>query len=169
MSRPGLIRHERKCMHRAAARKQELQDMLSADNLLQMLSGLNERTLRILDRNEQQGDDRTALMAVRESRNNIEAYSRIAQPDEPEERIQAAIDEAAHQQAVAAELRHRFLDGSYETITWEEWMGPKDNLAALLRAIDLATEMGKDWYGPRTLEYMQREYERIMARRPTSD
>ncbi len=52
--------------------------MLSADNLLQMLSGPNERTLRILDRNEQQGDDRTALWAARECRDNVIAFAKLS-------------------------------------------------------------------------------------------
>ncbi len=97
--------------------------------------------------------------------------------DRLEERIQAAFERAAREQAWAAqlrapfnaELRVRLPDGSYAPLEWEPWMGPRDNLAALLQAIDLATEKGKNWYGPRTLDEMTREYARIMARRPKGE
>ncbi len=53
--------------------------MLSSQNLLDRLSHLDEMTLEMLTEARTSGDLRTALSAVRESRGNIEVYSRIAE------------------------------------------------------------------------------------------
>jgi hypothetical protein len=61
--------------------------MLSSDNLLAKLGALDQMTTEMLEQARHGGDIRTALAAVRESRGNIEAFSRISAEHEALARV----------------------------------------------------------------------------------
>lgn len=85
----ALQRHERSHLHTSFAQLQEAHAMLSATNLLARLASLDEQTLELLAEARASADLRAALLAVRESRGNLEAYSRIGVAGELERRIAA--------------------------------------------------------------------------------
>jgi hypothetical protein len=70
-------------------KSKELGAMLSAEALTAKLLERDAAVERVLERGEVAGDDRLVLMAVRESRGNIEAYSRIGIHSDLEKRLEA--------------------------------------------------------------------------------
>lgn len=85
----SLQRHRNHHLVEAVRQNQELYAMLTATNLLNKLASLDETTMELLAEARQAGDLRTALTAIRESRGNIESYSRIGVLVEVEERLAA--------------------------------------------------------------------------------
>jgi hypothetical protein len=87
MPRSNLINHQNNHLRITWEVSKGLQAMLSGDNLLDKLSALDEQTLEMLAEARHGGDLRTALTAVRESRGNIEAFSRIGPMSDIERRL----------------------------------------------------------------------------------
>jgi hypothetical protein len=93
VSRDSLQRHERAHLAMSLQQSQELLAMLSGKNLLAKVAELDGATREMLDTARKWGDLRTALMAVRESRSNIEAYARIDPVNGREQRVATFWDE----------------------------------------------------------------------------
>lgn len=91
----ALYRHEREHLRTSLMQRRDIQAMLSANNLLAKLSALDDRTLGLLVKAEKQGDLRTALLAVRESRGNVESYARLGVESAIEGRL-SALEELLH-------------------------------------------------------------------------
>jgi hypothetical protein len=89
MDEAAVRSHAQNHLHRTIAQSEELRDMLSAENLLAKLGELDKETREILDEALRQGKLLTALSAIRESRNNIEAFSRIGPMADVEARLRA--------------------------------------------------------------------------------
>src|SRR5690242_20627807 len=81
-SRYGLVsmslrRHQENHLRLTWDLSKGLRAMLSGDNLLEELSDIHKETRELMAEARQQGDIRTALMAIRESRSNLDSYHRI--------------------------------------------------------------------------------------------
>jgi hypothetical protein len=77
--RSAVWRHATNCIPDLIQKSKELREMLGAQTLLERLSDLDRQTLEMLAESREAGNTRTALMAVRESRGNVEAFSKITQ------------------------------------------------------------------------------------------
>ncbi|HEX8996354.1 MAG TPA: hypothetical protein VF812_10015 [Ktedonobacterales bacterium] len=89
LSEASLRHYQRDHRKLSLQANMELGSMLSSDHPLEKLSDLDAATLEMLTEARQVGDLRAALAAIRESRGNIESYSRIGVLDEVEERLAA--------------------------------------------------------------------------------
>ena len=75
----SLQRHEKIHLRSSLAKSKEARMALSVDTLLDRLSHLNEATLEMLAEARLAGELRTALIAIRESRGNVETFANIAE------------------------------------------------------------------------------------------
>lgn len=89
LKRTSLQRHAATHLRAVIAESKELRMALSADNLLDKLSELDAATRDMLVEARTAGDLRTALIAVRESRENISAYARWGIMSDLEARLEA--------------------------------------------------------------------------------
>jgi hypothetical protein len=87
VQKDALQRHEREHLKSSFTLSKGLTAMLSADNLLARLASLDEQTLELLAEARTAGERRIALAAIRESRENISAYSRIGVESANEQRL----------------------------------------------------------------------------------
>jgi len=97
LSRASVQRHAGAHIAPVMRAVAEQAGVLHAENLLQKLGSLYERTVRMLDQAEAAGDLRTAVAAVREARGTVETFARVglalAQREEPEESARDDLDE----------------------------------------------------------------------------
>jgi hypothetical protein len=77
LSLAGLVRH-RQHVAGALAKTRETREVLSAERLVERLAALEREARSILTRAKRAGEHRTALVAVRELREQIEAVGRLA-------------------------------------------------------------------------------------------
>jgi hypothetical protein len=85
----SLRRHEANHLRLSWELSKGLGAMLSANNLLEKLAELDTETREMLIEARTAGDIRTALVAVRESRSNIESFAHIGPLSDVEQRLAA--------------------------------------------------------------------------------
>lgn len=77
VSKDAVSRHAGDHVPAKLAKAQEASEVAQADDLLSQVRRLQAKTLRILSVAEADGDLRTALMAIRESRDNLLLFARL--------------------------------------------------------------------------------------------
>ena len=83
----SLQRHRHTHLAQALRESQELQRMLTTENLLNKLSVLDDIALELLAEARKAGDIRAALLAVKESRSNVEVFAKLGPLGEVEGRL----------------------------------------------------------------------------------
>jgi hypothetical protein len=96
----SLQRHEKNHLRSSLAKSKEARMALSVDNLLSKLSALDDATLEMLAEARLAGELRTALIAIRESRGNVETFANIAEKTD-------VVKQLAEIQEELAEVRER--------------------------------------------------------------
>jgi hypothetical protein len=96
----GLQRHEKDHLRSSLAQSKEARMALSVDTQLDRLSHLSEATLEMLAEARLAGELRTALIAIRESRGNVETFANIAEKTD-------VVKQLAEIQEELAEVRER--------------------------------------------------------------
>jgi hypothetical protein len=76
-SKSSLERHKAGHLPKTIAKAQEVQEIAQADSLLDQLTNLREKALDILQKAEDSGDLKTALMGIREARGCLELLAKI--------------------------------------------------------------------------------------------
>ncbi len=76
-STAALQRHKAEHLPAKVAKAQEAAEVADADDLLQQMKALRNRAIRILQKAEQAGDYRTALMGIREARGCVETLMEV--------------------------------------------------------------------------------------------
>ncbi len=76
-STTALFRHKRDHLPLLLAQAQGAQEAAKAGNLLEQMENLQSRTLSILDKAEEGGNLRLALMAVGQARGNLELLAKL--------------------------------------------------------------------------------------------
>jgi hypothetical protein len=71
-SATALTRHKAEHLPVTLAKAHEAQEVVKAGTLLEQVQGLRDRSIRILEKAENAGDLRTALMGIREARGCME-------------------------------------------------------------------------------------------------
>jgi hypothetical protein len=87
VSYAALQRHAATHLRETIRTSKELRAMLDAQALTARLLELDEAVTRILRRAEHSGDDRLALLAIREGRADVESFARIGVVAEVERRL----------------------------------------------------------------------------------
>ena len=77
VSKSALKRHKAGHMPAHLAKAKEAGEVARADDLLSQVRYLQDRTLSILTASEDAGEQRTALVAIREARGNLELLARL--------------------------------------------------------------------------------------------
>ena len=77
ISSTALHRHKSEHIPAELAMAKQAEKVTKADDLLSQVRGLQTRALYILQRAEEAGDLRTAVMAIREARGNLELLARL--------------------------------------------------------------------------------------------
>ena len=77
VSKTALIRHREKHLPASLVASKKAKEVTDADRLIANICNLRKRAHRILNRAEEAGDDRTALSAIRESRNTLELLAKL--------------------------------------------------------------------------------------------
>ena len=101
----ALQRHEHAHLGQSFRQSQEAQTLMHAERLITRLMGLEAAVDRVLARSEQVGDDRLALLAIKEGRANVDVLARIGVMADLERRV-------ALLEAPAASDRDEADDGS---------------------------------------------------------
>ena len=73
----AIHRHNDAHLPSTLTKAQEARAVTQADDLLSQVRSLQSRALTILDRAESAGDLRTAVMAIREARSNLELLAKL--------------------------------------------------------------------------------------------
>jgi hypothetical protein len=73
----AIHRHNDAHLPASLTKAQEARSVTQADDLLTQVKSLQSRALSILDRAESAGDLRTAIMAIREARGNLELLAKL--------------------------------------------------------------------------------------------
>ncbi|MGB9793340.1 MAG: hypothetical protein ACPLRU_02490 [Desulfofundulus sp.] len=76
ISKDALFRH-RQHLPADMVKAQEAEEVARADSLLDQVTELKDRALAILDKAEQAGDSRTALLAIREAKGCLELLAKL--------------------------------------------------------------------------------------------
>ena len=76
-SRGGIARHAKNHLIPALAKARQAEEVASADQFLAQVRDLHARTLAILERAEDAGEERIALRAIREARGNLELLAKL--------------------------------------------------------------------------------------------
>src|SRR5918994_377186 len=77
VSKTALIRHKDAHLPASLAKAREAEEVVRADELLSQVRELQGRTLSILTVSEEAGELRTALVAIREARGNLELLAKL--------------------------------------------------------------------------------------------
>jgi hypothetical protein len=77
LSETALKRHKSDHIPAAAARATEAVKVAKADGLLNDIRGLREKAMGILEKAEQSGDLKTALLGIREARGCLELLAKV--------------------------------------------------------------------------------------------
>jgi transposase-like protein len=84
VSRSALSRHKAEHIPATLAMAAKAEETAHADDLLADVRMLKQRALGILEKAEKAGDLRTALAAIRETRNVLELMGQLHDPREPD-------------------------------------------------------------------------------------
>jgi hypothetical protein len=77
VSKTALLRHQAEHLPEHLAQAQDAREVAQADDLLAQVRSLQAKALGILATAEQQGDLRTALLAIREARGSLELLAKL--------------------------------------------------------------------------------------------
>lgn len=77
ISKSAVYRHKKNHLPSSLAKARESEEVAQADDLLGRIRGLQQRSLRILNTAEQSGELKTALKAIRETRENIKLLAQL--------------------------------------------------------------------------------------------
>lgn len=83
----ALQRHEHTHLGQSFRQSQEAQALMQTERLISRLMDLEAAVDRVLERSEQLGDDRLALLAVKEGRANVDVLARIGVMADLERRV----------------------------------------------------------------------------------
>lgn len=77
VSEHALKRHAKNHLPKTLAKAKSAKEIANADNLLEKIKNLQEKTLNILRKAEEKGDLKVCLNAIREARENIELLAKL--------------------------------------------------------------------------------------------
>ncbi|MGA2669916.1 MAG: hypothetical protein ABSF21_00640 [Dehalococcoidia bacterium] len=77
LSRWSLYRHKQRHLPGQLKKAQDIKEKAQADSLLRQILYLQSRALTILKKAEQTGELKTALIAIREARGNLELLAKL--------------------------------------------------------------------------------------------
>jgi hypothetical protein len=77
LSETALKRHKSEHIPAAAAKASKAVEVVKADGLLEDIKGLREKAMSILQKAEESGDLKTALLGIREARGCLELLAKV--------------------------------------------------------------------------------------------
>jgi hypothetical protein len=96
-STTALHRHKQDHLPPSLLKAQEIEEVASADNLLDETRALQRKTYGILDKAEEAEDLKTALAAIREARGNMELGAKLAQLIDDRPQVNVVFDQRVQQ------------------------------------------------------------------------
>ena len=87
VSPDALDRHKRQHLPEKLAQAQEADELAKADSLMTELRELHQKTLALMEKCEEAGDLRAALIGIREARGNLDLLGRLLETKELERRL----------------------------------------------------------------------------------
>jgi len=77
VSYDSLLRHKKNHITPLLANSRKAQEIARADNLLSQVTELKDKAIAILNKAEEAGDNRTALLAIREAKGCLELLAKL--------------------------------------------------------------------------------------------
>ena len=77
LSKDALARHKESHIPATLVKAEDIKEIAKAGNLLDDIQGLREKSTKILERAEQAGDLKTALLGIREARSCLELLAKV--------------------------------------------------------------------------------------------